>query len=145
MKFDQSFWRRRFFCFVNVFSLFCNYPPPPLGKGRGPLFEQTLFPFIQGCILPSLVEVGPVFFLITSIYFLFLVIISPLKRTGAFISTKKAHFSLQLRWDKKLSLHFRLCVYIFPQGKLYPFILTFHKCIPTNIFLCQVCEFFFLQ
>ena len=32
----------------------------PLGKGRGPLFEQTWAPFTQGCFVPSLVEIGPV-------------------------------------------------------------------------------------
>ena len=32
----------------------------PLGKGRGPSFEQTWIPFIQGCSVPSLVENGPV-------------------------------------------------------------------------------------
>ena len=30
-------WRRDFFNFVNVFSLFCNYLP--LDKGWGPSFE----------------------------------------------------------------------------------------------------------
>ena len=32
----------------------------PLGKGRGPLFEQTWAPFTQGCFVPRLVEIGPV-------------------------------------------------------------------------------------
>ena len=39
LKLDGWFWRRRFFNFVNVFSLFRNYLP--LEKGRGPSFEQT--------------------------------------------------------------------------------------------------------
>ena len=41
----------------------CNFPVPqlsPLGKGRGPSFEQTWIPFTQGCFVPSLVEIGPV-------------------------------------------------------------------------------------
>ena len=32
----------------------------PLGKWRGPSFEQTWIPFTQGCFVPSLVEIGPV-------------------------------------------------------------------------------------
>ena len=39
----------------------------PLGKGRGPLFELTCIPFTQGCIVPSLVEIGPV--VLEKIYF----------------------------------------------------------------------------
>ena len=30
----------------------------PLGKGYGPLFEQCWIPLIQGCFVPSLVEIG---------------------------------------------------------------------------------------
>ena len=29
-------------------------------KTEGPSFEQTGFPFTQGCLVPSLVEIGPV-------------------------------------------------------------------------------------
>ena len=47
------FWRRWFFKFVNVFSLFRNYLP---WKRIGPSFEQTWIPFTQGCLLPSFVE-----------------------------------------------------------------------------------------
>ena len=32
----------------------------PLGKGRGPSFEQTCITFTQGCFVPSLVEIGSV-------------------------------------------------------------------------------------
>ena len=32
----------------------------PLGKGRGPSFEQTCIPYTLGCFLSSLVEIGPV-------------------------------------------------------------------------------------
>ena len=38
LKLVEWFWIRRFFNFVNVFLLFCDYLP--LEKG-GPLFEQT--------------------------------------------------------------------------------------------------------
>ena len=43
---------------VNVISLFCNYLP--FGKGNGPLFDQKWIPFYQGCIMPSLLKIGPV-------------------------------------------------------------------------------------
>ena len=39
LKLAQWFWRRRFFNFINVFSLFCNNLS--LEKGGGPSFEQT--------------------------------------------------------------------------------------------------------
>ena len=32
----------------------------PLGKGRGPSFQQPWIPFTQGCFAPSLVEIGSV-------------------------------------------------------------------------------------
>ena len=32
----------------------------PLGKGRGPSFEQIWIPFNQGCFVPSLLEIDPV-------------------------------------------------------------------------------------
>ena len=44
--------------FVNVFSLFQSYHL--LEKWCGPSFEKNLNPFTQGCIEPSLVEIGPV-------------------------------------------------------------------------------------
>ena len=40
---------------IFAISLLC-----PLGKGRCPSFEETRIPFIQGCLLLSLVEIGPV-------------------------------------------------------------------------------------
>ena len=45
--------------FVNVFSLFRNYLP--LKRMWGPSFEQTWVLITQGYIVPSVVEVGPVF------------------------------------------------------------------------------------
>ena len=51
LKLAKWFWRRRFFYFVNVFL-------SPLGKERGPSFEQTWISFTQGCFVPSLVEIG---------------------------------------------------------------------------------------
>ena len=41
------------FCYFVIIS------PFPLGKGRGPSFEQTKIPFTQGCFVQSLVEIGP--------------------------------------------------------------------------------------
>ena len=53
LKLEQWFWGRRFLYFVNVFSLFRNYPP--LDKG---VFLHLNIPFTQGCLVPSLVEIG---------------------------------------------------------------------------------------
>mgnify|MGYP003691595853 CR=1 FL=1 len=60
LKLAKWFWRRRFFNFVNVFSLFFNYLP--LEKGRAlhlinlnPLHSRIYF-------VPSLVEIGSVVF-----------------------------------------------------------------------------------
>ena len=117
-----------------MYFAFRNYLP--LGKGWSPSFELTWIPFTQGCIVQSLVQIGPVileeifkfrhvfsllspigkghdpsfllhqrmlcvkfgwnwpkgsggedlFFLISSMYFRYFVIISPTrKRTGPFI------------------------------------------------------------
>ena len=50
VKSAQWLWRRRFFNFVNVFSVFRNYLP--LEKS----YEQTWIPFTQGNFVPSLVN-----------------------------------------------------------------------------------------
>ena len=41
----------------------CNFTIlqlPLFGKRNGPSFEQTWIPFIQRCIVPSLIKIGPV-------------------------------------------------------------------------------------
>ena len=58
LKLAQWFWKRRFFKFCQcVFAI--SYLSP-LGKGRGPSFEQTWIPFTQEPFVPSLVEIGSV-------------------------------------------------------------------------------------
>ena len=62
--FDPVFVYKRFFNFVNVFTLFYNYLP--LGKGLIPSFEKkptknkTGVLITQGCFVPSIVEIGQV-------------------------------------------------------------------------------------
>ena len=93
LKLAQWFWRRRFLNFVNVFSLFVKLSP--LGKGRGPSFEQTWIPFTQGCFVPSSVEIGV------------LVLEKKMKmwkvsrQTEGRKAISKAHLSFQLRWANK--------------------------------------------
>ena len=76
LKLAQWFWRRRFLNFA-IWLL------SPLGKGRGPSFQQTGIPFTQKSIVPRLVEIVPlvqemnIFFKISSMYFRYLVIICP--------------------------------------------------------------------
>ena len=41
-------------CIFDIFLL------SPLGKGRGPSFEQIWIPITQGCFVPSFIEIGPV-------------------------------------------------------------------------------------
>ena len=48
--------KKKIFKMVNVFLLFPYYLP--LGKGRGPSFEQSWIPFTQGFFVFSLVEIG---------------------------------------------------------------------------------------
>ena len=55
---QMRFFRRRFLNLVIKFLLFRNYHP--LRKSRGASFEQTYIPFTKGCIVSSLVEIGPV-------------------------------------------------------------------------------------
>ena len=62
----------------------------PLGKGLGPSFDQTWILVNQECIVPSLVEIGPVVleeknFLIKTMFFRYFLIISPWKRTRPLI------------------------------------------------------------
>ena len=76
----------------------------PLGKGRGPSFQQTWIPFTQGCFVPSLVDIGPV------------VLEKKLKIGKVYRQTdgqtdgqtddgrqviRKTHLSFQLRWANK--------------------------------------------
>ena len=58
LKLAQWFWRKYFFNFVNVFLLFRHYLP--LEKGGALYLNKLEFPFIQGCIVPDLVEIGSV-------------------------------------------------------------------------------------
>ena len=72
----------------------------PLGKERGPSFEQTWITFTQVCFVPSLVEIGSVVlekktFLISSMYFHYVIIISPLGRAWSFILTNLNFLSLR--------------------------------------------------
>ena len=78
-------------------------------KTAGPSFKQTGIPFTQGCIVPSLVEIDPVyfekFFLISPMYFRYLLIVSPLENSGGlpFVWTnltppKDALCQLWLNW-----------------------------------------------
>ena len=93
LKLSKWLWRRRFFNFVNVFSLFSNYLP--LEKG-GTLHLNKL----QSPPLKSLVEIGPV------------VLEKMMKMWNVYRQTdgqtddgqkviRKAHLNFQLRWAKK--------------------------------------------
>ena len=85
LKFANWFWRRRFFTFVNVFSLFRNYLP--LEVDRVLHLNKLGSPCNQGCFVPSLVEIGPAVLekkisLISWMYFRYFVFISPWKGEG---------------------------------------------------------------
>ena len=90
LQLAQWFWRRGFFKnFINVFSLFRNYLP--LEKG-GDLHLNKLESPYKRMILAKfgwnwLSGFEEAFFLISSIYFHFFVIISLWKRAGPFIWT----------------------------------------------------------
>ena len=58
LKLAHWFWRRNFLNFADVFSLFLNFIP--LELGQCPSFEQTWIPITLGCMVPILVEIGPV-------------------------------------------------------------------------------------
>ena len=60
----------------------------PLGKRHGPSFKQTWIPFIQGKVVPSLVEIGPMLLdrkilKFCQRIFSYFIIISPLKKNVA--------------------------------------------------------------
>ena len=50
-------WENDFNVCQYIFAIFLL---SPLGEGHGTSFEQTWFPFTQGCFVPSLVEIGHV-------------------------------------------------------------------------------------
>ena len=82
-------WRRRFFNFVDVFSLFLNYPP---WKRAGPFIWKNLNPLYPRMLRAKfswnwLSGPGEKDFIILSMYFHYFVIISPWKRAGSFIWT----------------------------------------------------------
>ena len=56
LKLAQRFWRRNFWISSMYFCYFVIISP---WKRAGPSFEQIWIPVIQGCIVPSLVEIGP--------------------------------------------------------------------------------------
>ena len=90
LKLAQWFWRRRFFNFVNIFSLFRNYLP--LEKGRALHLKKNLNPLHPRMLCAKfgwnwLSGSGEEDFLISSMYFHYFVIISPWKRPGPFIWT----------------------------------------------------------
>ena len=88
-KSAQWFWRRRFFNFVNVFSLFCNYLPLKKGgtlhlnKVESPSPKDALYKFRETGSVVLEIKI----FLKFSMYFRYFVIISPWKRVGPFIRT----------------------------------------------------------
>ena len=93
-------WKRRGPSFQETWIPFTqNYPcqciisfslSSPLEKRWGPSLEQTWVLITKGCIVPSLVKICPVVLekkIISSIYFLYFIIISPWKRIWPFIWT----------------------------------------------------------
>ena len=86
LKSVQWFWRRRFFNFVDVFTLFRNYLPSEKG---GALHLNNLESPLAKDAVPCLVEIGPV--ILEKRFFNFvdgftlIVIISPWKRAEPFI------------------------------------------------------------
>ena len=58
LKLAQWFWRRKIFKIIQCF--FAISLLSFLGKGQGPLFEETWIPFTKEYFMPSLVEIGPV-------------------------------------------------------------------------------------
>ena len=93
--------------------IFCYSESFPLGKGWGPLFEQTWIPFTQGYFVPSLVEIGPVI-LMKKIFQNF-VIISTWKRAGPFIwtSPNNALYQVWLKLARGSEEHFFKFVNVF--------------------------------
>ena len=97
------FWRRRFLNFVHVFLLFCNYLP--LEKGKALHLNKIESPLLKNDLIAKLCwnwpsDSGEEFFLISSMYFPFFVIISPWKRVGPFNWTNLNHLHPRLLFAK---------------------------------------------
>ena len=100
-KFGWNWLRRRFFNFVNVFSLFCNYFP--LEKDKALHMYKLEFPSPKdGCSkfgwnwLSGFEED----FLILSMHFRYFIIISPWKRAGSFIWINLNPLHSRMFWAK---------------------------------------------
>ena len=95
IKLAQWFWRRRFSNFVNVFSLFRNYLP--LEEGRTHHLNKFESPLPKDALCQVWLKLAQWIwnwlsgsgedFLISSMYFRYLIIISPWKKEGPFFST----------------------------------------------------------
>ena len=95
LKLAQWFLRRRFFYFVNVFSLFRIYLS--LQKGVTLHFNKLEFSSPKGYFVPRLFEIRPVvlmkfIFKFHQFLFRYFVIISPWKRPRSFILKEKLEF-----------------------------------------------------
>ena len=88
LKLAQWFLRRRFYNFINVFSLFRNYLP----------FEQTWNPFTQECFVPSLVEIGLMVLEKKMKMWKFMTTMTMTTTDNRQILIRKALLSLWLRW-----------------------------------------------
>ena len=133
LKLAQWFWRRKFFNFFSVFSLFRNYLS--LGKART-LHLNKLEPSSPKNILCQVLPSGSVEedFKILSMYFCYFVIISPWEKVGPFISipftqggivpslVKISPVVLEKKIFKISSMYFRYIVVISPWKRTEPFI-----------------------
>ena len=114
-------------------------PPFTLWEFNCSSFEQTWIPFIQGCIVPSLVEISSV--VLEKIFkfvnvFLYFIIISPGKKVGTFIWTNLTPLHPRMQYAKFgwnwlsgsgedfliSSKYFRYFIIISPWKKVGPFI-----------------------
>ena len=97
LKLAQWFWRR-FFNFVNVFSLFRNYSPLEKG-GALHLNKLTIIMYIpstQECFVPSFIEISSL--ILEKKSKMWKVYRRTDRQADGRQAIRKAHFSFQLRW-----------------------------------------------
>ena len=101
LKLAQWFWRRRFFNFVNVFSLFLNYLP--LEKGGAIHLYRLESPPTKDALCQAWLKLVQWFWRRISKCEKFTTTTTTTTTMGH-ILIRKAQFSLRLRWAKKIMM-----------------------------------------
>ena len=148
LKLAQWFWRRRFFIFVNVFSLFRNYLP--LEKGRTLYLNKLESPSPKDALCQVWLKLAQWFWRRRWKYEKFTTTTTMTTTTMTTTTTttdngqiliRKAHLSLRLRWAKKYSVYVALTIiFCVDCWLVYIQLLLNHDWVIFQIFMVNLTE-----